>query len=282
MIIAVTGANGQLGTDLVRMLQPQHEIVGLGRKEMDITDPEQCVDVLQRIKPDAVLHTAAYTAVDLAESEEDRAHAVNAFGTRNVAAAAEKVGAKLVYFSTDYVFDGNGTSPYQEYDHTNPQGVYGKSKRAGELLTQSLCSRHFIVRTSWVYGSHGNNFVKTMLKLGSEKDWLQVVSDQIGSPTYTVDLCRFIGELVETEKYGIYHASNSGFCSWYEFAVAIFEEKGLQVQVIPSTTAEVPRPAKRPAYSVLDHLSIRANGFDDLRPWRDALRDFLQSMKELG
>lgn len=282
MIIAVTGANGQLGTDLVRMLQARHEIVGLTRNELDITDSEQCKDVMQRIKPDVVLHAAAYTAVDLAESEEDRAHTVNTFGTRNVAMAAEKVGAKLVYISTDYVFDGTGTSPYQEYDQTNPQSVYGKSKRAGELLVQSLCSRYFIVRTSWVFGAYGNNFVKTMLKLGREKDRLQVVGDQVGSPTYTVDLCRFIGELAETEKYGIYHASNSGFCSWYEFAVAIFEESGLKVKVDPCTTAQFPRPAKRPAYSVMDHLSIRANGLNDLRPWRDALREFLQRMKDSG
>jgi len=206
---------------------------------------------------------------------------VNAVGTRNVTVAAERTGAKLIYISTDYVFDGNSENPYQEYDNTNPQSVYGKSKRAGELLVQSLSSRWFIVRTSWVYGLYGNNFVKTMLKLGQEKPKLQVVNDQKGSPTYTVDLGEFLLKLMRTEKYGIYHASNSGTCTWYEFTQAIFEEarelKGLsiQAQLEPCTTEQFPRPAPRPRNSVMDHLSIRTNGLSGLRSWREGLRDFI-------
>lgn len=281
MKVAVTGAQGQLGSDLVKRLQAVGEVTGLGREQWDITDERQCKDVMQRLRPDVVIHAAAYTAVDLAETDADRAYAVNAFGTRNVAAAAEDVKAKLCMISTDYVFDGTGTAPYREYDQTNPQSVYGQSKRAGEILAQTLSSRYFIVRTSWVYGKHGNNFVKTMLKLGREKDRLAVVHDQIGSPTYTVDLSGFLAELIQTERYGIYHASNSGSCSWYEFARAIFEESGISVQLEPCTTEQFPRPAPRPKYSVMDHMAIRANGFTDLRHWREALKAFLAERNDI-
>jgi dTDP-4-dehydrorhamnose reductase len=278
MKILVTGANGQLGRELVLLPAPRDtEIIGFGREELDITDLEQCRSVLRSHKPDAVIHCAAYTKVDQAESEPDEAYRVNAYGTRNAALAAEEVGAKFVYISTDYVFDGRADKPYREYDRTDPQTIYGRSKLAGEQLVQSLSSRYFIVRTSWVYGKHGANFVKTMLKLAEERDRLKVVHDQIGSPTYTLDLARFLLELVKTDYYGIYHASNSGICSWYEFARAIFEEEGLNVQVEPCTTAEFPRPAPRPAYSVLDHGAIRAHGFEPLRPWREALRHYLRN-----
>jgi dTDP-4-dehydrorhamnose reductase len=275
MKILVTGAKGQLGKDLVTQLKSRHEVYGLGRGELDITDENQCKSSILDIQPDAVVHCAAYTAVDLAETEEDTAYKVNASGTRNLAAAAEVVGAKFCYISTDYVFDGTASTPYKEYDPTNPQSVYGKSKRAGEQLVQTLSSKYFVVRTSWVYGLHGANFVKTMLKLAKERDTLRVVDDQIGSPTYTVDLARFLAQLVVTERYGIYHASNTGACSWYEFACAIFEESGIAMKVEPCSTEEFPRPAPRPKYSVMDHLSIRTNGFEDLRHWRDALREFL-------
>jgi dTDP-4-dehydrorhamnose reductase len=256
------------------------EVLGADRSVLDITNEAQCRAVMESFRPDAVIHTAAYTAVDKAESDEDEAYRINAVGTRNVAVAAESVDAKLICVSTDYVFDGTAHSPYKEYDDTRPIGVYGKSKRAGEILVQGLSSKFFIVRTSWVFGVYGNNFVKTMLKLGADKDRLTVVHDQIGSPTYTVDLSRFLAELIQTERYGIYHASNSGVCSWYEFARAIFEESGLKVQVDPCTTDQFPRPAPRPAYSVMDHQSIRTNGFADLQHWREALKDFLQELNE--
>jgi len=275
--ILVTGANGQLGQELVHLpARPDIEIAGFGRGELDVTEPEQCRNVIGSYKPEVVIHCAAYTKVDQAESEPDEAYRVNADGTRNAALAAEQIGAKFVYISTDYVFDGKANAPYRENDRPDPQSVYGKSKLAGEQLVQSLSSRYFIVRTSWVYGKYGSNFVKTMLRLAEERDRLKVVNDQVGSPTYTLDLAQFLLELVKTDHYGIFHVSNTGACSWYEFAKAIFEERGLHVQVEPCATAEFPRPAPRPAYSVLDHGAIRAHGLKPLRPWREALRSFLQ------
>lgn len=287
MKVLVTGSAGQLGQDLVLLLQKQgHQVLGCDRQEMDITNLDQCVEIITGFRPDAVIHCAAHTAVDAAETDIDAAYLINAAGSRNVALAAEKAGAKLVYISTDYVFGGMGTQPYHEYDNTDPKSIYGKSKRAGEILVQSLSSKYFIVRTSWVYGKYGSNFVKTMLKLGQEKPQLQVVNDQIGSPTYTVDLANFLLELIQTEKYGVYHASNSEFCTWYEFTQVIFAEAeellGLKftAKLEPCTTEQFPRPAPRPRYSVLEHLSIRTNGFQDIRPWREGLRDFLLELKE--
>ena len=279
MKIVVTGANGQLGRDLVRRLSAEHEVYGFGREALDVRDPDACRDVLRRVRPDVVVHAAAYTAVDRAESEPDEAFRVNADGTRNIAMAAEEVGAKLCYVSTDYVFDGRKGRPYDEYDDTNPLNVYGRSKRAGEWLVQALCRKFFIVRTAWVYGAHGQNFVKTMLRLARERDVIRVVDDQVGSPTYTVDLADFLARLVVTDRYGIYHATNAGSCSWYEFARAIFEEAGLHVRVEPCTTDEFPRPAPRPKYSVLDHMAIRTNGFPDLRHWREALKEFFKESR---
>ncbi|MEK5469448.1 dTDP-4-dehydrorhamnose reductase [Paenibacillus sp. FSL P2-0089] len=282
MKVLVTGSGGQLGQDLVLLLHAQgYEVLGCDRQEMDITDLDQCIEIISGFQPDAIIHCAAHTAVDAAEKDIDTAYLINATGSRNVALAAEKAGAKLVYISTDYVFDGMGTKPYHEYDNTDPQSIYGKSKRAGELLVQSLSSKFFIVRTSWVYGKYGNNFVKTMLKLGQEKPLLQVVDDQKGSPTYTVDLARFLLELIQTEKYGVYHASNSESCSWYEFTQAIFAEAedilGLKftAKLEPCATEQFLRPAPRPRNSVLEHLAIRTNGFRDIRSWREGLRDFL-------
>ncbi len=276
MRILVTGANGQLGKDVVLVgAQKGHHILACTRYELDITNQLQCEEVITSTKPDVIIHCAAYTAVDAAETDEDGAYLVNAVGSRNIAVAAEKIGAKVCYISTDYVFDGKSSLPYREYDNTNPQTVYGKSKRAGEHLVQSLSSKYFIVRTSWVYGVQGNNFVKTMLKLGMEKPSLQVVHDQIGSPTYTVDLAHFLERLIKTEAYGIYHASNTGSCSWFEFAQAIFDEAGLKPELLPCSTDKFTRPAPRPSNSVMEHLSIRTNGLEDLRPWREALHEFV-------
>ncbi|RAW10893.1 dTDP-4-dehydrorhamnose reductase [Paenibacillus taichungensis] len=288
MKVLVTGANGQLGRDVVLLLEKAgHGVLACDRDQMDITNQAQCKEVISSYHPEVIIHCAAYTAVDAAEKDVDGAYKVNAVGTRNVAVAAEKVGAKLIYISTDYVFDGNSAIAYQEYDNTNPQSVYGKSKRAGEWLVQSLCSKWFVVRTSWVYGLYGNNFVKTMLKLGQEKPKLQVVYDQKGSPTYTVDLAVFLIELMVTDMYGIYHASNRGDCTWYGFTQAIFDEArttggiSIQAELEPCTTEQFPRPAPRPAHSVMDHLSIRTNGLTDLRPWQEGLRDFIRSLSEV-
>ncbi|QAV25732.1 dTDP-4-dehydrorhamnose reductase [Neobacillus thermocopriae] len=278
MKIVITGANGQLGQELVRQLQQTNfELYPFTKSDLDITNENIVNEVITKIKPDIIINAAAYTKVDEAEIEEEIAYLVNAFGQRNLAVAAEKVGAKICYISTDYVFDGNSTVPYREYDQTNPLGVYGKSKLVGEELTKSLCSRYFIVRTAWVYGEFGQNFVKTMLRLAKEKEELGVVNDQIGSPTYTVDLARFVIELVQTEKFGIYHTTNDGFCSWYEFAKAVFEESNIDVKLYPITTEQFPRPAARPKYSVLDNFSMEVNGFVKLRHWREALREFLRN-----
>lgn len=286
MKILITGAAGQLGREVQRVLsehEGRFEVYPLGAEAMDITDGASVLRAVNEIRPDAVVHAAAYTQVDRAESEVDLAFKVNAIGARNVAVATENVGAKLVYISTDYVFDGTKGSPYTEFDAVSPLGVYGRSKLVGEEFVRNSCSRYFIVRTAWLYGAHGNNFVKTMLALATQGKPIKVVNDQVGSPTYALDLAEFIIQLLETENYGVYHATNAGCCSWYEFARAIFAEAGLQVDLSPCTTEEFPRPAPRPAYSVLDHMAIRLNGLKDFRPWQEALRDFISEYGfELG
>jgi dTDP-4-dehydrorhamnose reductase len=278
MKVIVTGAQGQLGTDILLCLKKQpleYRVFGYGRTQLDITDVSKVGKIVEQVRPDVVIHTAAYTQVDLAETERDRAYEVNALGTRNLVVEAEKIGAKFVYISTDYVFDGGKRAPYNESDQTNPQSIYGQSKRAGEELVLSLSTKYFIVRTSWVYGKYGTNFVKTMLKLGSEGKPLKVVDDQVGSPTYTADLASFVEQIIGTEYYGIYHATNSGSCSWYEFAKTIFEVAGMQVDLNPCATKDFPRPAPRPAYSVLEHAKIKLHGFEDLRSWKEGLKEFL-------
>lgn len=280
MKVLVTGAKGQLGYDVAKELALlNHDVYAFGREELDITDQPTVNRIVSEIKPDVIIHAAAYTKVDLAETDQDQAYLVNAYGTRNMAVAAESVGAKLCYISTDYVFNGKGESPYHEYAKTSPLGVYGHSKYVGEEMAKTLCTKYFIVRTAWVYGKNGQNFVKTMLKLAREKDELGVVHDQVGSPTYTVDLAKFLIELVQTEKYGVYHGTNSGSCSWYEFAKAIFEEAGIDIKANPLTTKEFPRPAQRPAYSVLGNMALRLNGFTPLRHWREALQSFLKELE---
>jgi dTDP-4-dehydrorhamnose reductase len=280
MKVVVTGAKGQLGTDLVHLLADKgYEVYGYGREELDITNFDQVKQVISEANPDVVIHAAAYTKVDLAESEPDKAFLINAYGTRNVAVSSEAVEAKLVYISTDYVFDGTANVPYNEFAPTNPINVYGKSKLVGEQFVRDLHSKFFIVRTSWVYGKNGNNFVNTMLKLAEERDELMVVHDQVGCPTYTIDLANCILELIQTEKYGIYHVSNSGYCSWYEFAKAIFEEARIEVKVNPCTTKDFPRPAPRPAYSVFEHMALKLNGFSEMREWREALKEFIMQIK---
>lgn len=278
--VLVTGARGQLGQDLMILLRERgYDAFGFSREELDITDMEKVKKTFTSIRPDVVLHTAAYTKVDQAEEEMDLAFAVNGWGTRNVVVASEEVGAKLVFISTDYVFDGEKGKPYLEYDRTAPLNVYGASKEMGEQMVRDFHSRFFIVRTSWVYGAYGANFVKTMLRLGKEQLAVRVVNDQIGSPTYTVDLAEALLHLIETEKYGIYHLSNSGVCSWYEFAKAIFEESGIELTVEPIPTEAFPRPAKRPKYTVLDHMAWRLNGFPPMPHWRDGLKRFFDVIK---
>lgn len=279
MKVLVTGAKGQLGQDVLRLLEEQTwEVFGFGREELNIKDEKQVSEKVLSIQPDIIIHTAAYTQVDQAESDEEAAFKVNAEGTKYLAQAAEAVGAKFCYVSTDYVFDGTKNEPYKADDQTNPQTVYGKSKLVGEQYTQEYCSKNYIVRTSWVFGLYGNNFVKTMLRLVEEKKELGIVHDQVGSPTYTTDLARFIINLVQTDKYGIYHGSNSGVCSWYEFAKEIFEQSNIEIVVNPLTTEDFPRPAARPKYSVLDKGMIEENGFESFQDWKEALKDFLKKL----
>lgn len=275
--IVVTGAGGQLGQELIRLNLPDVEIIGFDRSTLDITDADQCMRTMLRERPDAVIHAAAYTAVDRAESDPEGARLVNVEGTGNAARAAEAVGARLCYVSTDYVFDGQGASPYGENDATGPRTLYGQTKLEGEQIAMASCSSAYIVRTAWVYGRYGNNFVRTMLQLAKQRKELTVVNDQKGSPTYTLDLAHYLVELVKTDRYGTYHATNGGQCTWYEFAKAIFEEAGIKdVNVLPCTTEQYPRPAPRPAYSVLGNEALLRAGFQPLRHWRDALTEYLR------
>lgn len=280
MKILITGANGQLGRDLLHILSTKNvDVYGYRREELDVTRIDVVREILFQVRPQVIVHTAAYTHVDQAEQESEQAYAVNVKGSRHIAAVAEEIGAKLCYVSTDFVFDGQQRIPYLESDQTNPLSVYGKSKYEGEECTKLLCAKHFIVRTAWIYGSHGQNFVKTMLNLAQDREEISVVSDQMGSPTYTLDLAECIYELILTEHYGTYHVSNSGQCTWYDFAQAIFEESGINLNVKPITTHAFGSKAPRPSYSVLDHQHLRQIGIKELRHWREALQDFLQKRK---
>lgn len=273
-MILVVGANGMLGQDLMRVLEGEVRGVDIG--EIDITSLESVQRVLFTLKPDVVVNAAGYTDVDGCESNRELAMQVNAEGVAHLAMICRDIGAKLVHVSTDYVFGGTKGEPYQEDDLPNPLSVYGESKLAGEM-NASLASDHLIVRTQWLYGVHGKNFVETMLRLAGEKKELAVVDDQIGSPTWTMDLALAIRTLLEKGCRGTYHAVNSGFCSWNEFAKAIFEETGTSVVVKPMTTAELGRPAQRPLYSVLDCGKMERDTGLMLEPWQEALRKYLQS-----
>ena len=281
MRILVTGASGQLGYDVERELERRGiEHLGTSSRELDITDRAAVEHLMQSYRPDAVVHCAAYTKVDLAEDEPERCWAVNADGTRNMAAACRKTGAKLLYISTDYVFPGTGERSYETGDPTGPVNTYGRSKLAGELAVQSLLEKYFIVRISWVFGKNGNNFVKTMLRLAETKADLSVVCDQIGSPTYTADLAPLLCDMVQTERYGVYHATNEGTCAWSEFAEAIFELAGRQVVVHPIPTSAYPTRAVRPLNSRMSKERLRDNGFQELPEWKNALARYLKEITE--
>ena len=285
MKVLVTGSKGQLGYDVIKELcSRRHEALGFDLPELDITDEAAVQAVFDRVKPDAVIHCAAWTAVDAAEESGNiaKVFAVNEGGTRNLAAACKRTGAKLLYLSTDYVFDGQGSAPWRA-DETRfaPLNEYGKSKLAGENAVRELLQTYFIVRIAWVFGKNGNNFVKTMLRLSETHDTLRVVCDQVGTPTYTPDLARLLVDMIETDKYGVYHATNEGgFLSWYDFASAIMQEAGKHTKVIPVTTAEYGlSKASRPFNSRLDKSKLKENGFEPLPDWRDALKRYL---KEIG
>lgn len=267
--IVVTGANGMLGQDLCPILEDNgYEVVESDIQVMDVTDINSVQKFLEENKPDIVIHCAAYTNVDKAEEDLKTAELINVTGTENVAEVCAKLGIELVYISTDYVFDGEKNEPYLPNDRTNPLNNYGMTKFEGEEAVRSICDKYFVVRTSWLYGHHGKNFVETMLKLAADKKELKVVDDQVGCPTWTVDLSNGIVKLLKNDEYGTYQVCGAGQTSWFGFAQEIFKIAGLEVDVKPCKTEEFPRPAKRPKYSVMDNNGI-------CRDWRFALRDYM-------
>ncbi len=281
MKVVLVGAQGMLGTDLQWAFQAQ-DVVSLSKAQLLIDHLDDVRACIRQEQPDLIINAAAYTNVDACENNVEDAYRVNAVGPRNLAVAAQEAGAALVHFSTDYVFAGDATEPQREFDPVGPTSIYGKSKLAGERLVQSLCPRHYILRTSWLYGVHGRNFVSTMLQLGQKQDVVRVVDDQMGSPTYTVDLANAVSQLVQKPYYGIYHLSNQGVCTWHQFAKDIFQAAQLDVRVEAMSSTELARPAKRPSYSVLDNQMWRLNGFAPLRPYRAALQDYLAQYQSLS
>lgn len=280
MKVLVTGYAGQLGWDTVRLLEARGiECRGVDMQDFDLTDGQAVREYVRRYRPTAIVHCAAYTNVDKAESQPEICAAVNGMGTVNVVRAALSVGAKLVFISTDYVFPGTGDRPWQVDDNYGPQNVYGMSKVQGEDAVRSLMTRYFILRTSWVFGKNGHNFVRTMLRLGAEKKELRVVNDQIGSPTYTRDLARVICDMLPTEKYGIYHVRNEGYISWCDFAKMIMEKAGLPCRVIPVPSSEYPTPAKRPLNSRMDGSALVRAGFEPMPSVENALERYLEEIK---
>lgn len=281
MKILVTGVKGQLGYDVVKVLEARGiEHRGVDLQDFDLTDPAAVHSYIRDYHPDAVIHCAAFTAVDLSEDKLELARAVNAGGTRSIAEACKEIDAKMLYISTDYVFPGTGTRFYEPDDPTGPLGAYGITKLEGEKAVQELLSRYFIVRISWVFGINGKNFVKTMLRLAETKTEVSVVCDQIGSPTYTADLAPLLCDMIVTDRYGIYHATNEGICSWAEFAQEIFRLSGKPVTVHPIPTSEYPAKAARPLNSRMSKKKLEEAGFSRLPTWQDALKRYIAALSE--
>ncbi len=280
MKILVTGASGQLGYDVCRELERRHmTFQGVSSRDFDLTSPEDIRSYVTAYAPDAVIHCAAYTAVDQAEEAQERCWAINAEGTRAIAACCQELGAKMLYISTDYVFPGDGDQPYEADAKTGPLNIYGRSKLAGEKAVQACLPRHFIVRISWVFGKNGRNFVRTMLRLGENNSALHITGDQFGSPTYTADLAPLLCDMVMTKKYGTYHATNEGICTWAEFAQEIFHQAGMDVTVTPRPAEERPSKAVRPRNSRMSKDKLEQAGFCRLPPWQDALARYLQELE---
>ncbi|MBQ6371919.1 MAG: dTDP-4-dehydrorhamnose reductase [Oscillospiraceae bacterium] len=286
MKIVVTGGTGQLGTDVVTELKKRgHDVIGLGSADMDITDAESVSTVIGSLKPDAVIHCAAWTAVDAAEDEENRekVFAVNSVGTENIAKACRRLDCKMLYISTDYVFSGVGEKPWEpDCKDFSPLNVYGESKLRGEVAVTENLDKYFIVRIAWVFGLHGKNFVKTMLNVARSHDTVRVVNDQVGTPTYTPDLAVLLADMIVTESYGFYHATNEGgYISWYDFTREIYRLAGLATKVIPVSTAEYGlSKARRPFNSRLDRSKLVSSGFSPLPPWQDALARFIEEYEK--
>ena len=281
MKILITGATGQLGHDCVKECRARgHEVHGVSSKLFPLSDENVMRAVLEAVEPDAILHAAAYTAVDQAEDERSLCRKVNAAGTEILARLARERDAKFLYVSTDYVFPGTGDTPYETNALTAPHNVYGASKLAGEEAVQQHLDKYFIVRISWVFGAHGKNFVKTMLELAKTHKSLSIVADQIGSPTYTRDLAPLLADMLESEKYGIYHATNEGFCSWAKFAAEIFRQAGVKVNVTSVPSHMYPTKATRPKNSRLSKKSLDDAGFHRLPTWQDAVGRFLEELRK--
>lgn len=277
--ILVTGCNGQLGRAINKEYEgsQEYKIYNTDVADLDITDVDKVIALVDEVKPYAIVNCAAHTAVDLCESQWDAAYKINAIGPRNLAIAAKRVGAKLVHVSTDYVFSGDEEAPRTEFDATNPQSAYGKTKLEGENFVKAFADKYFIVRTAWLYGD-GKNFVKTMLRLAETNDTVRVVSDQIGSPTSAKELAKAIAVLIPTDNYGVFHGTCEGLCSWADFAKKIFEMKGLSTKVDYIKTEEYPTPAKRPAYSVLDNYMFKLTTNHTFAQWEDALAEYMKTL----
>jgi dTDP-4-dehydrorhamnose reductase len=282
MKILVTGYTGQLGFDVVREgLIRGIDMIGVGSKDLDITDERAVYQYVNELKPNAIIHSAAYTAVDKAEDDKEACWRANVEGTKYLATVAKKLNSKFMYISTDYVFDGQGDIPFTENDLTNPIGYYGKTKLEGEKVVESLLNEWYIVRISWVFGINGSNFIKTMLRLAETHEELNVVDDQVGSPTYTFDLAKLLINMIQSDKYGVYHVSNEGFCSWAEFAKEIFRQADKKVKVNPIKTEEYPTRAVRPKNSRLSKQKLIDNGFEPLPKWQEALQHYIKHLLEV-
>jgi dTDP-4-dehydrorhamnose reductase len=279
--VLVTGSNGQLGSDVAKLFSSEHEVTGTDRRQMDLAIPSTIERVLEKVEPDLVVHCGAYTKVDLAEEERDLCHRINAEATRAIAARAGENGFRLIYMSTDYVFDGTTPEPYETDDPPHPINYYGETKLEGELAVKELMKRYQIIRTSWVFGANGGNFVKTMIKIGKERDTVQVVSDQIGSPSYTIDLAKLILDMARSDRYGTYHATNEGYCSWHQFATEIMRKQGMRTKVEAIDSQQYPTKARRPKNSRLSKRSLDEGGFRRLPTWQDALNRYLLETKEV-
>ncbi|EGC74606.1 dTDP-4-dehydrorhamnose reductase [Lachnospiraceae bacterium 6_1_37FAA] len=280
MKVLVTGTKGQLGYDVVNELEKRgHTAVAVDIEEMDITDAVSVERVITEAEVEAVIHCAAYTAVDAAEDNVEICRRVNAEGTENIAKVCKKLDLKMIYISTDYVFDGEGERPWEPDDERHPLNVYGQTKYEGELAVEKYLEKYFIVRIAWVFGVNGKNFIKTMLKLSETHEELNVVDDQVGSPTYTYDLAVLLVDMVESDKYGRYHATNEGLCTWYEFAKEIFRQAGVEVKVNPVTSDMFPAKAKRPKNSRMSKEKLDANVFHRLPTWQDALERYLSEIR---
>lgn len=278
MRVLITGAGGQLGHDLLAAFSDD-DVVGLSHAQLDVTREPDVVAAVRDHSPDVVVHAAAFTKVDACESDPEVAWRVNAMGSWWVARACALAGATMVYLSSDYVFDGRAGRAYTEFDRPNPQSVYGRTKEAGEQLVRQTLREHHVVRTSWVLGTHGGNFVKTMLRLAQERDCLSVVDDQTGSPTFTFDLAPAIRRLAVSGRHGTYHLTNAGHCTWFELARATFEEAGIDIEVQPTDTASFGAPAPRPAFSVLDNTMAALTGIGPLPPWQTSLRRLVAALR---